>query len=215
MNISGIRATPTLCLLAALLGGLSGGCASTANDLTMVSADHHRDFRQHFSHAFAALNPDGDYDVVLVHDANADSLAGSEGPVKSSLVTPRQVVHIRVYWLADHGMKIDHPVASNATIDWFLYGDRPNEGANVLEYSGGGLVLVSESGNISTVTVRQGFLKPVARRGGMTDPLGPSSLVGTITARVDRHGVQDVLKEVNDADGAAAQTTAAPVAAGQ
>ena len=61
---------------------------------------------------------------------------------------------------------------------------------------------------------RQGFILPPGR-GGMTDPLGPSSLVGTITARVDRHGVQDVLKEVNDADGAAAQTTAAPVAAGQ
>jgi hypothetical protein len=187
-----------------LLAALLGGCSSTANNLVLVSADHHRNYQQTFSHAYASLNPNGDYDVVLVHDANADSLAGGDGPLQSGPVTPRQVVHIRVFWLAARGSILDHPVASNASIRWYLFGDRPDEAQNLLEYSGSGLVIASDDGKTAYVTIRGATLKATARRGGMTDPLGPSSLNGTIIADVNRSGVDGVLKEVQAADGAVA-----------
>jgi hypothetical protein len=182
---------------------LVGGCATAHNGLTMTSDDHRRDFQQTFSHAYASLNDNGDYDIVLVHDANADSLPGGGEPVQSAAVTPRQLVHIRVYWMTHRGVTLDHPVNSNASIRWYLFGDRPDEAADMLEYAGSALVLVHDDGRTATVTVRGAYLKAVTRRGDMADPLGPSSVNGTIVARVDRQAVEDVLSEVKAADGAA------------
>jgi hypothetical protein len=190
---------------------LIAGCSTTTNSLTLLSTDHRRDFEQKFSHAYAALDTTGDYDVVLVHDANADSTVFGNGPMQPAPVTPRQVVHIRIYWVASHESKLDHPAAANASIRWYLFGDRLDEQKNFLEYSGGGLVLVSDDGKTAWVTIRGAFLKAVARRGEMVDPLGPSSVSGTFTARVDRRSVQDVLKEVNDADGVTAAESASAV----
>jgi hypothetical protein len=179
---------------------LLGGCAAAHNGLTMTSDDRRRDFQQTFSHAYASLNDNGDYDVVLVHDANADHLSGAAGPLQPAAVTPRQLVHIRVYWMTHRGVTLDHPVNSNATIHWYLFGDRPDETADMLEYAGSALVLVSDDGRTATVTVRGAYLKAVGRRGDMADPLGPSSVNGTIVARVDRQGVEDALTEAKAAD---------------
>jgi hypothetical protein len=186
------------------LGAMAlSGCAATTQTLTLTSADHHRDFRQNFSHAYASLDAAGDYDIVLVHDANADTTVFGDAPMKPAPVTPRQVVHIRIFWLAEHGMKMDHPVASNASIRWYLFGDRPAEVNSLLEYSGAALVVVSDDGHVATVTVRGADMKPVARRGGMNDPLGPSSVAGTFTATLDRKSVEDALNEIKAADAAA------------
>jgi hypothetical protein len=176
------------------------GCAATTQTLTLTSSDHRRDFTQNFSHAYAALDASGDYDVVLVHDANADSTVFGDGPMKPASVIPRQVVHIRVFWLAERGTKMDHPVASNASIRWYIFGDRPDEANSLLEYSGGALVVVSDDGKTATVIVRGADLKPVARRGAMNDPLGPSTVSGTFTATLDRKSVQDALDEIKAAD---------------
>jgi hypothetical protein len=179
---------------------LLSGCALTGNNLTMTSDDHRRDFSQSFSHAYSSLDDNGDYDVVLVHDANADRLADAGGPMQPGHMTPRQVVHIRVFWVPEHGTKLDHPVAANAMMKWYLFGDRLDETSDVLEYSGSALVLVNDDGRNATVTVRGAFLKPVARRGQMSDPLGPSSVTGTITAQVDRIQVNGLLRELKDAE---------------
>jgi hypothetical protein len=191
------------CLLGMMLGTLGvlcAGCLATGNHLTLVSQDQRHDFTQGFSHAYAGLNGNGDFDVVLVHDANADSLSAGGGPVAPAPVTPRQLVHIRVYWLAEHGAKLDHPVATNSTVRWLIFGDRPDEAANVLEYSGSALVVVDSKGAVATVTIRGAFLKMVARRGDMADPLGPSSVNGTVSAVLDRRRVDEVLAELKAAD---------------
>jgi hypothetical protein len=182
---------------------LMAGCAASHNGLTMTSVDHRRDYNQTFSRAYATLNENGDYDVVLVHDANVDRLPNSDGVIEPAVATPRQLVHIRVFWMAHRDVTLDHPVNSNAAIRWYLFGDRPDEAANMLEYSGSALVLVSDDGKTATVTVRGALLKAVAKRGEMSDPLGPSSVNGTIVARVDRQGVEDVLDEVKAVDGPA------------
>src|SRR5580658_1260559 len=125
-------------VLASLLA-VAGGCASDPNHLTMSSLDRRKNFTQTFSRAYAAWNENGDYDVVLVHDANADKLPTGDGPVDPGDVPPRQLVHIRVFWNAERDTKMDHPVATNALINWYLFGDRSDESAHVLEYSGRGL----------------------------------------------------------------------------
>jgi hypothetical protein len=194
----------SLCALALII---QAGCAVTGNDLTMTSDDRHRDFSQTFSHAYAALNDNGDYDVVLVHDANADAIADAGGPIQPGTPMPRQVVHIRVFWLAESGTKFDHPTAANAAMRWFVFGDRavgstsaPENAFDVLEYSGSALVLVHDDGRTASVVVRGASLKPVARRGQMSDPLGPSSVTGSISARVDRGAVDELLRELKEAE---------------
>lgn len=187
-------------MLACGLVLLLGGCLDLPDHLTMVSQDHRRDFKQTFSHAYAALNDNGDFDVVLVHDANSDGAADTGGILKSAPVVPRQVVHIRVFWLPQSGARLDHPVSTNASIRWYVFGDRPDEAENLLEYSGSGLVLVDSSAQVVTVTIRGAFLKAVARRGPMADPLGPSTVDGTVTALLDPQRVDDLLNEIRAVD---------------
>jgi len=208
---------PGFLVMSALALILLPGCAVIGNNLTMTSDDHRRDFSQTFSHAFAALNDNGDYDVVLVHDANADALADSSGPIQPGTPMPRHVVHIRVFWLAEHGTKFDHPTAANAAMHWYLFGEHtvagasvPDEINNILEYSGSALVLVHDDGHTATVSVQGATLRPVARRGEMTDPLGPSSVTGTVTAQVDRGEVDGLLRELKDAEQASAEVQVAP-----
>jgi hypothetical protein len=196
------RFLTALCIVAPLI--LSGaGCAAPQNRLTMVSLDRRHDFQQFFSQAYSSLDDNGDYDIVLVHDANSDHLtSGNSDTLTPAPINPRQIVHIRVFWIADHGTKLDHPVATNAAIRWYLLGDRADETSNVLEYSGTALVLVNDDGKTANVTLRGATLKPIARRGQMADPLGPSSVTGTITAQVNRHGVEDILNEAKAVDDA-------------
>jgi hypothetical protein len=168
----------------------------------MKSDDGIHTFNQTFSQAYMTHNPNGDYDVVLVHDANSDNVASDgDGPLTPTTVTPLQIVHIRVYWKPVRGTKGDHPASTNANVRWYVFGSRPNESADLLEYSGAGLVLVDENGPTADITIRNAFLKPTTRRGSMADPLGSSTMTGTISAKVDDRRVGDVLTEVKAAMG--------------
>jgi len=178
---------------------LAGGCASSSNNLTMTGLDQKHDYKEVFSHAYSALNPNGDYDIVLIHDANSDARSNTTGELSSAPMTPRQVVHIRVFWLPERGAKLDHPVATNAAIRWLVFGDRHDEANDLLEYAGSGLVLVKESGTTATVEIRGASLKVSARRGEMTDPLGPSSVSGLVTTQIDRAGVDAAMREIDAA----------------
>jgi hypothetical protein len=119
-------------------------------------------------------------------------------------------MHIRVFWIPEHGAKLDHPVAANATIRWYVFGDRLDEASDLLEYSGGGLVLVEEKNGTAKITVRGAYLKASTRRGAMADPLGPCSVNGDLKAIVDKHRVDQLLAEANAAD----HDTSSPQAAG-
>jgi len=177
------------------------GCSSTNNFLNMQSLNRRRDFKERFNEAYAALNDNGDYDIVLVHDVIGESSDESAGGVlEPRAVSPRQIMHIRVYWLARHGAKLDHPVAANATFRWYVFGDRLDESAELLRYNGGGLVLVAESGGHSYITIRGADLRATERRGQMDDPLGPCSVNGDITALVDRARVDELINEARQAD---------------
>jgi hypothetical protein len=185
-----------LAMAAAIFGG---GCMSYHNSVTMQSLTLRRDYTQNFSQAYSALSDSGDYVIVLVHDVGGEKVASSD-VLQPTAVSPRQIMIIRVYWIPEHGSKLDHPVASNASVGWYVFGDRLDESAELLKYSGGGLVLVSESDGLASVAIRGASLKLATHRGGMADPLGPCSLNGDVVAVVDRGRVDELLTEAKQAD---------------
>jgi hypothetical protein len=193
---------------AALLFGCLTGCSSDQGNLQMVSLDQQRDFSQSFSRAYIRHDPTGDSDIVLVRDETDIRNDDPNKPLTPDAhVMPRQLVHIRVYWRALSG-KADHPASTNASLRWCLLGDGTGD-ANSLEYGGSGLVLISDSGNWATVTIRRAWMKPIAQRGNMIDPIGPSMLQGKIHAVNDPQHVKALLAQIKLAANPGQQTQTA------
>ena len=157
------------------------GCAGNPTSLTVTSLQNHQTYQPQFSTAYAGRSEQGDLDVVLVRDG---AKAASAGGV-------RQLVHVRVLWKPMKGTKLDHPTATNATIDWYVY--EPGTGGaggagtpSVVAYTGAGFVSVSTSNGLTTLNVRNATLSPAAREGGMVDPIGRARLEGTIVAKAGK-----------------------------
>ena len=165
-------------LFAFLLAGT--GCAGgSGSNLTVKSIDHGQTYQTGAFKAYAGRSDAGDYDVVLV----------KEGAV-------RHVMHVRVLWKPMKGTKLDHPTATNATIDWIVT-DRAQGG--FIAYGGAGFVDLHRSGNTATLDLRSATLSPAARDGAMRDPLGRARLSGTVVARTNRERVGNVLAQMQSA----------------
>ena len=106
------------------------------------------------------------------------------------------MVHIRIFWIPQRGAKMDHPVATNASFRWYVFGNNADNSYDFLEYSGSALVMVSDDGKTAWASVRGAILKLGARQGQMKDPIGPSTVTGDITALVNRQRVDEVLNDV-------------------
>jgi hypothetical protein len=170
------------------------GCASRGS-LQMVSLDHHHNFSQSFSRAYISHDATGDSDIVLVRDEAEIRHDDPRKPLTPDPdVIPRQIVHIRVYWTALSG-KADHPASTNASVRWCLLGDGSGT-MGALQYCGSGLVLISDSGDSATVTIRQAWMKLASHRGDMVDPIGPSMLNGSFRALNDPERVKSLLAEI-------------------
>jgi len=195
-----VTVVAAVALAATLL--MSQGCASVSDSLTLSSANRNKDFSQKFTRAFACRDGEGNYDLVLVSDAN-DNVpiqAGSGPTLQPQPMSPRQLVYIRIFWNASSDVKAAHPVTTNAAIRWYMFGDNASDMSDLLEYSGCGLVLMNANNQTATFDVRNAFMQPVACRGCMTDPIGPGTISGTVTARVDPQKVKQFLAEVNSVD---------------
>lgn len=175
-----------------LIGCLSVGCAGPSTSLTVTSLEKGKTYHQRFDKAYAGRSEQGDFEVVLVRDAG-----GVDGDKKAPLV--RQVMHVRMLWKPMKGTKLDHPTATNATIDWYVFGGTgAREG--LVAYTGAGFVAVQRSGGVAKLDIRNATLRPTTRAGHMTDPIGPAKLQGTIVARTGRREqVRELLGEVRQA----------------
>jgi hypothetical protein len=109
-------------------------------------------------------------------------------------------MHVRVLWKPRRGIRDNLPSESNASIRWYVLGDRGNGQTESLEYSGTGVVRVNRSGKTARFDIRSGQLKPsdsnAARGGTLADPVGRARIGGTVTARVNSQRVSDLLAEV-------------------
>jgi hypothetical protein len=181
-----IRSMP-LFLLALPLAFACIGCAGGTTNLTVTSIQNHQTYQQPFTNAYAGRSEQGDFDVVAVR----------EGPARDGAATVRHVVHVRVLWKPMNGTKLDHPTATNAAIDWYVF-DAANP-AGLVAYSGAGFVNVQTSGGVATLDIRNATLRPVTREGGMVDPIGPTKLQGTIVARSGRtEQVREILAQTRE-----------------
>jgi hypothetical protein len=174
-------------LLALPLAFAAVGCAGGGTNLTVTSLQTRQTYQQPFTSAYAGRSEQGDFDVVAVKD----------GPARDGAPPVRQVMHVRVLWKPMTGTKLDHPTATNATIDWYVFdGSNP---AGLVAYSGAGFVDVRTSGGVATLDIRNATLKPVTREGGMVDPLGPTRLEGTVVARTGRtEQVRQILAQTRE-----------------
>ena len=167
---------------------LSFGCAGPSTSLTVTSIRSHQSYQQEFSKAYAGRSEQGDFDVVLVREDRKDGPAGGI----------RQVMHVRVLWKPMKGTKLDHPTATNATIDWYVFGDRNQPG--MVAYTGAGFVNVQSSGGVATLDIRNATLTPTIRDGAMIDPIGPARLQGTVVARAGSgERVRELLAQAREA----------------
>jgi len=185
---------------------LAVGCAGGSTNLTVTSLQNHQTYQQHFSKAYAGKSENGDFDVVLVKEAGD----------KSNGLGLRQVMHVRMLWKPMKGAKLDHPTATNATIDWYVFGDAVGDdrvgSGGMVAYTGAAFVNVDRTGDQATITIRNATLRPTTRQGGLTDPIGPARLAGTVVARTGRaEQVRDLLAEAEQASAhvSAAKTEAA------
>jgi hypothetical protein len=190
------------------LAFLTVGCAGGSTNLTVTSLKDHQTYQQRFSKAYAGRSENGDFDVVLVNEEGQNA----DGP------GVRQVMHVRVLWKPMKGAKLDHPTATNATIDWYVFGDTAGNGdgqpasGGMVAYTGAAFVNVEKSGGVARLDVRNATLRPTTRQGGLTDPIGRAKMQGTIVARTGRREeVRDLLAEAEQASAhvSAAKTEAA------
>jgi hypothetical protein len=161
----------------------------------MVSLDNRRRFSQTFEQAYISRDPTGDADVILVRDGVDPRKEDPGKPLApDAYVMPRQLVHIRIFWLPLAG-KADHPASTNASLRWCLIGNTPEQ-PSLVEYAGCGLVDIDDTRHGAVITVRKAWMKPVSHCGVMADPLGPSMLDGDFRAVDDPAQVQALLAQM-------------------
>jgi hypothetical protein len=186
-------------LLLGLLLPLGGpGCAAEKPTLTLTCQQKGHVYEQQFAHAYTSRCPKG-VDVVLASDlpaSSGDSVGRRSGASANGL---REIMHIRVLWSPDHAMKLDAPVATNASIRWFVF-----RGADLVEYDGTGFVSLDPDDDTTKVTIRNATLSPVAKQGALQDPIGNARFEGKLVARNDRQRVDDLLSEMKSAQASAA-----------
>jgi hypothetical protein len=105
-------------------------------------------------------------------------------------------MHLRVLWNPKRDQKVEHLSGSNATIHWYVMGNTPETAADVIEYAGTAFVLTDNSEEELEFTIRNASISPVACRGGLLDPIGTSTLSGTVRARDSHKRVCDALTAV-------------------
>ena len=181
-------------LLVAMAGALFGaGCASgpPPQELTLRSIRHDQTFTQRFSGAYFCRTESGDIDLVLADRAADGAAAGHmiDAPV-------REIMHVRILWNPRRDQKTDHSSASNASIHWYVIGNTHLSTADVLEYAGTASVKVDDSDDPIELTIRNAAVEPIALRGGLVDPVGVSTLQGTIRAHEDHARVNQLLESV-------------------
>lgn len=190
---------------------LLAGCSANEGSLRLVSVNQKHLFSQKFSQAYITRNSSGDADIVLVEDnfqAMHQEVSRPQHP--DPCVMPRELVHIRVFWTPMSGVKADHPANTNASIHWCFICDSASQ-AGVVEYSGSGLVEVSDAKDGASITIRKAWMKQACQRGQMVDPIGPSILDGSFRALHDQGEVQSIISEIKSASSSTAEAQAGGV----
>ncbi|MGH7213325.1 MAG: hypothetical protein ACREIT_00885 [Tepidisphaeraceae bacterium] len=208
-----MRLGSSLALAFFLLLICSGCGAFQKPALTLNSIDTETRLDQTFTEAWFIEAGDGRYEIVLVkNDAPTTSRKAPKPgqPLEMTTRQPlRQVVHLRVFWRPTRGTKADHPAATNTAVDWYLFGHVNQDHADdMIQYDGAGFVSVYAGKDNATFVVRTATMQPRSRRGDLSDPLGRSTLRGTIKAQRSPERVATILENLRAAASAPGTTQA-------
>lgn len=134
---------------------------------------------QKFTVAYAAPQPNGQWDVVLL-DENQEK-------------GTKDVIYMRVIWWAKGNEKKQPPVTTNASFDWYLAAPGPTGANDLLRYSGQGTVRLIEDRRSLWVSVDRADMNSTGARGSTKDTMGPASLNGSFYAYIDEEKVREHL----------------------
>ncbi len=194
----------------------AGGCTSASKGTLTVTGNESRQlFAQSFNHAFISTNHAGEFDVVMLQEIGGEKPADPGmlskafwmrfWPGTKDVAQPikpmgdsefRQMVHIHIFWQAVGGSVAKDGVVTNAAIDWYVIGQGEVGKPEVLRYQGAGYVILDEGRKSTTVEVRDGAMKKTNGTSAMTDPIGPSRLVGKVSALRDTQAVANLLSDL-------------------
>ena len=195
-NLPGPWIGRPILIFSALISLMAAGCASHDSSLSLISNDNRHDFTQHFNHTYISKDDDGDTDVVAEWDGFVPHESDPYRPISPvPTATPRQIVHIRIFWTPLSGMRADHPANTNASLHWYILGDASDH-PGMIEYSGSGVVFIDTHSHAATLDIAKAWMKVVAQQGEMLDPLGPSTLSGSMYALDDPEQAADLLSEI-------------------
>ena len=195
-----LRGLPALAGSALLLGALlTTGCASRPT-LTVASPERKLTFQQSFTQVYATRSEDGDYDIVLLDDPIDDvAVTANDKPLQSTAIRPlKHMVHIHVMWAPMIGDRGDHPSATNAAINWYVWGDHDGDHTDMMHYGGAGFVKIYAGDDSADFRISNTTLKLKTSRGQMVDPVGVAQLSGNFTAPLNSARVKELLAQLGE-----------------
>jgi hypothetical protein len=181
-------------LLAALLAGCSSNNKTPA---LRVYPTEGLPFSQHFPHAYLTVNELGDSQIVMVSEGVKAPRSQGKILYPTAMGSVKQIVTIRILWRPLPGTRADQPTATNATINWYVRSNMPDEQNDKIDYAGAGFVSVYPNKLGAHVVVKNASLAMRTQSGNMTDPFGKPVILGSFDAVRNDGMAKDILAQLN------------------
>ena len=154
-------------------------------------------FYQRFPRAFLGANQLGDEQIVLISEGAQTPRSQGKILYPTNFSSVNQTVVIRVLWKPLAGTRADQPTATNATINWYVRSNMPDEQNDRLDYSGAGFVSVYPTKTGAHVVIRNATLALRSESGNMTDPFGKPTIGGSFDVVRNDGIVKDIVAQMN------------------
>ena len=155
-------------------------------------------YNQKFAAAWCRINPDGEYDMVLVDQPQPSQDNHGQPLLPAAQANPLQVMHVRVAWRPSSAMKPNHPAATNASINWYVLDNENPHSLRYIHYQGAGLVRVDAGDKATSFDIQPMLISPRHQTGAMNDPVGPALLSGKIKALNRSEKTADILSQLDE-----------------
>ncbi len=186
MTMSRLLPALTLALL------LFTGCASKTPQMKVYPTEG-LPFAQRFPRAYLGVNELGDSDIVLVSDGTVAPQKQGRILYPTATNSVKQIVHIRILWKPLPGTRTDQPTSTNATINWYVRSNMPDEENDRIEYGGAGYVGVYPTKTGAHIVIRNATLALRTQSGQMENPFGKPAIVGSFDVVRNDGIVKDIL----------------------
>ena len=186
-----------LALASVICLALLAGCAAKPPTLNVNPNGSSLPLALKFQRAYASVNSEGDDEIVLASEGLNNSPHQGKVLYPTNVGTLRQIVEIHVLWRPQPGTRFDQPSATNATINWHIRSNLPEQANDQVDYSGAGFVMLYPTKTGVHVVVRNATLTVHHQSGELIDTLGQPGLYGSFNAVRNDGIVKDVLASVS------------------